>query len=134
MAKNRPNVIPIIEDARHPQKYRMLVPMVDVVFADVAQPDQVRLHARSAQHQSATPARAVVADTQPLTKYLSVMHHRLHLVMLSMCMSLHSLVHLSGLIMEASVKFAAGTYCGIECTVLPEEWWILCHLHQGQLH
>ena len=24
------------------QKYRMLVPMVDVVFADVAQPDQVR--------------------------------------------------------------------------------------------
>ena len=41
MAKNRPNVIPIIEDARHPQKYRMLVPMVDVVFADVAQPDQV---------------------------------------------------------------------------------------------
>lgn len=37
MAKQRPNVIPIIEDARHPQKYRMLVPMVDVVFADVAQ-------------------------------------------------------------------------------------------------
>ncbi|WP_436424163.1 fibrillarin-like rRNA/tRNA 2'-O-methyltransferase, partial [Enterococcus faecium] len=23
MAKKRPNVIPIIEDARHPQKYRM---------------------------------------------------------------------------------------------------------------
>ena len=43
MAKNRPNVIPIIEDARHPQKYRMLVPMVDAVFADVAQPDQVSL-------------------------------------------------------------------------------------------
>lgn len=41
MAKNRPNVIPIIEDARHPQKYRMLVPMVDAIFADVAQPDQV---------------------------------------------------------------------------------------------
>lgn len=41
MAKKRPNVIPIIEDARHPAKYRMLVPMVDVIFADVAQPDQV---------------------------------------------------------------------------------------------
>lgn len=36
MAKKRTNVIPIIEDARHPQKYRMLVPMCDVVFADVA--------------------------------------------------------------------------------------------------
>lgn len=43
MAKKRPNVIPIIEDARHPQKYRMLVGMVDVVFADVAQPDQARI-------------------------------------------------------------------------------------------
>jgi hypothetical protein len=42
MAKKRPNIIPIIEDARHPAKYRMLVPMVDVIFADVAQPDQVR--------------------------------------------------------------------------------------------
>ena len=41
MAKKRPNVIPIIEDARHPAKYRMLIPMVDVIFADVAQPDQV---------------------------------------------------------------------------------------------
>ena len=33
MAKHRPNIIPIIEDARHPQKYRMLVGMVDTVFA-----------------------------------------------------------------------------------------------------
>ncbi|ORX60006.1 Fibrillarin [Piromyces finnis] len=43
MAKKRTNVIPIIEDARYPQKYRMLVSMVDVVFADVAQPDQARI-------------------------------------------------------------------------------------------
>jgi rRNA 2'-O-methyltransferase fibrillarin len=43
MAKKRTNVVPIIEDARQPQKYRMLVPMVDVVFADVAQPDQARI-------------------------------------------------------------------------------------------
>ena len=42
MAKNRTNIIPIIEDARHPLKYRMLVGMVDTIFADVAQPDQVR--------------------------------------------------------------------------------------------
>lgn len=43
MAKKRTNVIPIIEDARHPAKYRMLVGMVDVIFSDVAQPDQVHL-------------------------------------------------------------------------------------------
>ena len=43
MATHRTNVIPIIEDARHPQRYRMLVSMVDVIFADVAQPDQARI-------------------------------------------------------------------------------------------
>merc|ERR1711924_497432 len=42
-AKKRTNVVPLVEDARHPQRYRMLVPMVDVVFADVAQPDQARI-------------------------------------------------------------------------------------------
>ncbi|EWM30617.1 Fibrillarin, partial [Nannochloropsis gaditana] len=43
MAKLRTNVIPIVEDARHPLKYRMLVGMVDTIFADVAQPDQARI-------------------------------------------------------------------------------------------
>ena len=43
VAKKRTNVIPIIEDARLPVKYRMLVGMVDCVFSDVAQPDQARI-------------------------------------------------------------------------------------------
>ena len=43
MATHRTNVIPIIEDARHPLRYRMLVSMVDCLFADVAQPDQARI-------------------------------------------------------------------------------------------
>ncbi|KAF8952055.1 hypothetical protein BGZ46_003688 [Entomortierella lignicola] len=50
MAKKRTNVIPIIEDARHPHKYRMLVGMVDVIFADVAQPDQSRIVGINAHH------------------------------------------------------------------------------------
>merc|ERR1712150_66263 len=49
MAKKRTNVVPIIEDARHPHKYRMLIPMVDCVFADVAQPDQGRIVALNSQ-------------------------------------------------------------------------------------
>lgn len=49
MSKKRPNIVPIIEDARQPLKYRMLVPMVDVIFADVAQPDQARIVALNAQ-------------------------------------------------------------------------------------
>merc|ERR1712216_783245 len=50
MAKHRTNVIPIIEDARHPLKYRMLVGMVDCVFADVVQPDQARIVALNSQY------------------------------------------------------------------------------------
>lgn len=65
MAKKRPNVIPIIEDARHPSKYRMLVPMVDVIFADVAQPDQVvRPSNRSCRKQLAGWAIHVVNRTK----------------------------------------------------------------------
>jgi len=48
VAKKRTNIIPIIEDARHPHKYRMLIDMVDTIFADVAQPDQARIVAINA--------------------------------------------------------------------------------------
>lgn len=71
VAKKRTNIIPIIEDARHPHKYRfvfffiiymnefifiyvffyrMLVGMVDTIFADVAQPDQARIVILNAQY------------------------------------------------------------------------------------
>jgi rRNA 2'-O-methyltransferase fibrillarin len=50
VAKRRTNIIPIIEDARYPLKYRMLVGMVDVIFSDVAQPDQSRIVAINAQN------------------------------------------------------------------------------------
>ncbi|KAG2299129.1 hypothetical protein Bca4012_010686 [Brassica carinata] len=48
MAKTRPNVIPIIEDARNPAKYKMLVSMVDVICADLAQPDEAIILALNA--------------------------------------------------------------------------------------
>ena len=50
MSKKRPNIIPIIEDARKPTKYRMLVSMVDCIFSDVAQPDQSRIIILNAEH------------------------------------------------------------------------------------
>ncbi|KAG6819686.1 hypothetical protein H0H93_009642, partial [Arthromyces matolae] len=39
----------IVEDARLPNKYRMLLATVDVIFADVAQPDQARIVAHNAE-------------------------------------------------------------------------------------
>ena len=40
----------IVEDARLPNKYRMLISTVDVIFADVAQPDQARIVIHNAQY------------------------------------------------------------------------------------
>jgi rRNA 2'-O-methyltransferase fibrillarin len=61
MAKKRTNVIPIIEDARHPNKYRMLIGMVDVIFADVAQPDQARIVALNAHMFLKTGGHVVIS-------------------------------------------------------------------------
>lgn len=41
--------VAIVEDARLPNKYRMLLSIVDVIFADVAQPDQARIVIHNAQ-------------------------------------------------------------------------------------
>ena len=40
----------IVEDARLPTRYRMLLSTVDVIFADVAQPDQDRILSLNAQY------------------------------------------------------------------------------------
>merc|ERR1711968_147544 len=61
VAKSRTNVIPIVEDARHPLKYRMLAGMVDTVFADVAQPDQARIVAINAQYFLETGGHFVIS-------------------------------------------------------------------------
>ncbi|MFW9961262.1 MAG: fibrillarin-like rRNA/tRNA 2'-O-methyltransferase [Candidatus Thorarchaeota archaeon] len=41
LAADRPNIIPIVEDARHPTRYTSVVAgPIDVVYQDVAQPNQ----------------------------------------------------------------------------------------------
>lgn len=41
--KNRPNMTPIFQDARFPARYRSIVHEVDVIYSDIAQPDQARI-------------------------------------------------------------------------------------------
>lgn len=51
MAKRRPNIVPIIEDARKPWLYRTMISgLVDCIFSDVAQPDQSRIINVNANH------------------------------------------------------------------------------------
>lgn len=40
--------MPIIEDARHPHKYSMVIGIVDTIFADVAQPNQAQIVCQNA--------------------------------------------------------------------------------------
>lgn len=49
MAQRRANIVPIIEDARMPLKYRMVIQQVDGIFSDVAQPDQTEIVIRNAR-------------------------------------------------------------------------------------
>ncbi|MBN2517321.1 MAG: fibrillarin-like rRNA/tRNA 2'-O-methyltransferase [Candidatus Altiarchaeota archaeon] len=40
VCKKRPNTVPMLQDARRPEAYQYLVGGVDVIYQDVAQPDQ----------------------------------------------------------------------------------------------
>jgi fibrillarin-like pre-rRNA processing protein len=43
VVRYRKNISPILGDARQPQSYSLQVPRVEVIFADVAQPDQAEI-------------------------------------------------------------------------------------------
>lgn len=49
LSRYRGNISPILADARRPELYSALVPRVDVIYADVAQPDQSGIVARNAE-------------------------------------------------------------------------------------
>ena len=43
VATHRPNIIPVMQDARKPQEYFSVYGKVDVVYVDIAQPDQTEI-------------------------------------------------------------------------------------------
>lgn len=50
VASRRPNVIPIIEDARRVEEYHVIYDKVDVVYCDIAQPDQTEIAIGNCAH------------------------------------------------------------------------------------
>lgn len=48
LAEKRENMVPILADARNPRNYEHIVDKVDVVYCDVAQPDQAKIIADNA--------------------------------------------------------------------------------------
>jgi fibrillarin-like pre-rRNA processing protein len=49
VARYRKNITPILGDARQPLSYSLQVPKVEVIFADVAQPDQAEIMVKNAK-------------------------------------------------------------------------------------
>jgi fibrillarin-like pre-rRNA processing protein len=49
VVRHRANVSPILADARRPEAYSSLLSLVDVIYADVAQPDQASIVVRNAR-------------------------------------------------------------------------------------
>jgi fibrillarin-like pre-rRNA processing protein len=49
LSEKRENMIPILADARNPRNYNYLVDKVDVVYCDIAQPDQAKIVADNAK-------------------------------------------------------------------------------------
>ena len=49
LCQYRSNVYPILSDARQPEKYKSLVTPVDVIYSDVAQPEQAKILADNAK-------------------------------------------------------------------------------------
>lgn len=43
VASHRPNIVPILQDARNPKEYFAVYGTVDVVYVDIAQPDQTEI-------------------------------------------------------------------------------------------
>ncbi|HID91334.1 TPA: fibrillarin-like rRNA/tRNA 2'-O-methyltransferase [Candidatus Bathyarchaeota archaeon] len=48
VCNQRPNMVPLLEDARHPERYRIFVNRVDAIYCDLAQPNQAEIMADNA--------------------------------------------------------------------------------------
>ena len=49
LCEKRENMLPILDDARMPKNYQFIVNSVDIVYCDVAQPDQAKIIADNAK-------------------------------------------------------------------------------------
>ena len=49
LSEQRSNIVPILADARHPDKFKARVPTVDCIVVNVCQPDQAKILALNAQ-------------------------------------------------------------------------------------
>jgi fibrillarin-like pre-rRNA processing protein len=47
VSETRPNIIPILSDANHPERYQSIVPLVDLIYQDISQRNQADIFTRN---------------------------------------------------------------------------------------
>jgi fibrillarin-like pre-rRNA processing protein len=47
VSEKRPNIIPILSDANHPERYKSIVPPVDLIYQDISQRNQADIFTRN---------------------------------------------------------------------------------------
>jgi len=61
LCDHRSNIYPVLADARLPEKYRTTVSQVDVIYSDVAQPEQAKILADNADLYLKPEGKALIA-------------------------------------------------------------------------
>lgn len=61
VCRRRPNMFPILGDARHPEMYELFIGKVDAIYCDVAQPDQAEILADNTERYLESGKGAMIA-------------------------------------------------------------------------
>jgi len=91
MAGKRNNIIPILEDANHPDRYYPIVPIVDIIYQDISQRNQADIFIRNLNRYLKpggtgfimVKARSIDVSLPPKKAYNIVeqelLHHHIHI-------------------------------------------------------
>jgi fibrillarin-like pre-rRNA processing protein len=72
LAQTRPNIIPILADARRPEAYEKALPPIDLVFQDIAQRDQVEIFMRNCVYARARAPLLIAIKSRSIDVTASV--------------------------------------------------------------
>ena len=61
VCEKRKNMIPLVADARNPSEYGSIVPLVDIIYQDVSQPEKAEILIRNAQRYLKNEGKAILA-------------------------------------------------------------------------
>ncbi|MBS7641136.1 MAG: fibrillarin-like rRNA/tRNA 2'-O-methyltransferase [Candidatus Bathyarchaeia archaeon] len=97
VCRYRPNMSPILADARFPEKYAYLIEKVDVIYCDIAQPEQAQVLADNAKiflKRGGWIMLAIKARSIDVTKEPSEVYKREIAVLERNEFKIHQVIHL----------------------------------------